>query len=206
MCRSGATYEYRTSAAWRDGPVTNEAAIITGLRVALEALLAMKGTHAGLDRRATEVEAALAAIYAAPRCETKHDEGALQRALFAFGDFSLHSGQRSRWKIDCDQLSDPDLDTLALLVVGRCGDYRIAIGVPCGGIRFARALNAITRPPPWPGISGPTLLVDDVLTTGASMEELRREHPEARGVVIFARGPCPDWITPIFRVEERFWC
>lgn len=40
--------------------------------------------------------------------------------------------------------------------------------------------------------------MDDVLTTGAmtSMEEAR--HGEAIGFVLFARGQCPSWVTPLF--------
>lgn len=70
------------------------------------------------------------------------------------------------------------------------------------------------------------LIVDDVLTTGASMEETRRKaeqhYPdrEIRGAVVFTRGPAPPWVTPLFdlyvaieaetddaadRLEGRLW-
>jgi hypothetical protein len=53
----------------------------------------------------------------------------------------------------------------------------------------------------------PHLIVDDVLTTGASMEAARAKlWPGSLplGVVIFARGPCPDWVWPIFRLDPTF--
>ena len=56
--------------------------------------------------------------------------------LFQSGHFTLHSGAHTFWKVDCDALTDGDLDTLAM----------------------------------------------------------------PRGVVIFARGPCPEWVTPIWRL------
>lgn len=43
------------------------------------------------------------------------------------------------------------------------------------------------------------VIVDDVLTTGESMEEMRLHYSSRTiGVVLFARGKCPDWVTPIF--------
>jgi hypothetical protein len=44
----------------------------------------------------------------------------------------------------------------------------------------------------------------DVLTTGRGMEEARATlgWPNVRypvvGVVVYARGPCPDWVKPLF--------
>ena len=42
------------------------------------------------------------------------------------------------------------------------------------------------------------LIVDDVFTTGASMEALHT--PGDIGAVVFARGLCPSWITPLFQM------
>lgn len=42
------------------------------------------------------------------------------------------------------------------------------------------------------------LIVDDVLTTGKSMKEQRGKRIDAVGIVVFARGPCPAWIRPLF--------
>lgn len=63
-------------------------------------------------------------------------------------------------------------------------------GVPRGGLRLAEACRELAT-------SGPLLIADDVCTTGASMEEHRRGR-SAVGLVIFTRGPTPDWVMPLF--------
>lgn len=121
--------------------------------------------------------------------------------LFQRGTFKLHSGAETWFKIDCDSLSEGDLDTLALLVAEDCriGPFYLVEGVPTGGLRFAKALEkyALSK---YKDIQNPRILiVDDVLTTGASMEE-QRAGRDAQGVVIFARGTCPSWIVPLFQM------
>jgi hypothetical protein len=124
------------------------------------------------------------------------EAAALPRAadvrLFQSGDFALHSGDKASWKIDCDALTDGDLETLAAIAADRLGCLIGNVeGVPRGGLRFAQALSKHS------GVDGQLIICDDVLTTGASMEA-QRAGRDARGVVIFARGKCPDWVTPIF--------
>ena len=111
-------------------------------------------------------------------------------ALFQSGSFALHSGGLSNWKIDCDALSDADIETLALMIAEEVGDFGTVEGVPSGGLRLSRVLAVHVS-------EGPLLIVDDVLTTGESMEEQRADR-EAVGAVIFARGMCPSWVTPLF--------
>jgi orotate phosphoribosyltransferase len=120
--------------------------------------------------------------------------------LFNTGTFKLHSGMISSLKIDCDALTDEDLATLARLIAAKYRFGRI-IGIPTGGTRLAEALQ-----PYEDNLYNPyILIVDDVLTTGASMEETREQypHPFVSGVVIFSRGECPNWITPIFQMWEE---
>jgi hypothetical protein len=124
-------------------------------------------------------------------------------SLFVPGEFTSHSGLALPFKIDCDALSNADLDCLAQ-VYARRQQFSDVYGVPSGGTRFAEALRRYTTP------NGSfILLADDVLTTGAAITELRAEWPESMhwtilGVVLFARGPCPDWVTPIFQLGEVF--
>jgi orotate phosphoribosyltransferase len=120
--------------------------------------------------------------------------GDRQMTLFVDGEFTSHSGQRLPYKIECDALTPADLDTLAADVARRFR-FSSVHGVPRGGIRFAYALRRYAT-----GSSlDPILIVDDVLTTGTSMEAVRQGMGgNVFGVVIFARGPCPDWITPLF--------
>lgn len=116
--------------------------------------------------------------------------------LFQTGEFTLHSGKKSNFKIDCDALTDNDLETFATLISNNM-DWNIVIGVPKGGEALANKLVKYNDPK-----STNMLVVDDVLTTGASMEEYNLQHKNCIGVVIFARSPCPDWITPIFQMWE----
>jgi orotate phosphoribosyltransferase len=114
--------------------------------------------------------------------------------LFKFGNFTLHSGSKSNFKIDCDALSDQDIESLAESVAAKF-QYKQAVGVPRGGIRFAEALNRYRDPK-----HNLILIVDDVLTTGKSMIEYadKFKNEQVQGIVIFARNICPEWIVPIF--------
>ena len=118
--------------------------------------------------------------------------------LFQSGDFTLHSGDKSTWKIDCDALSDDDLASLAALASRNLPKFRDVVGIPRGGLRFAAALL------PYAVLHSDTvLIVDDVLTTGASMKEMRSlkesQGYHTIGLVIFARKQPPTWVEPIFR-------
>jgi len=119
-------------------------------------------------------------------------------SLFQQGDFTLHSGAMSSFKIDCSVFRRDSIQALAALIAGRF-DFGCVEGVPTGGLALA---DELWRASPWfpHGHRGkPLLIVDDVLTTGASMEK-QRAGRDAIGVVVFARGPCPSWVTPIFQM------
>jgi orotate phosphoribosyltransferase len=119
--------------------------------------------------------------------------------LFRLGDFILHSGQKGQFKIDCDALTELDIKTLACII---SKEFRFSkvVGIPTGGTRLAEACEV------WTKEYGPLLIVDDVLTTGASMEEEKDKHQYLHviGVVVFARGPCPTWIHPLFDMGRWF--
>lgn len=122
--------------------------------------------------------------------------------LFQEGTFHLHSGAFSRWKIECDALSEGEWDTLGLMLSEILPPFSEVVGVPRGGIKLAQAMQEFRTP------GGFLLIVDDVLTTGNSMREERafREtrhglYPQdIQGAVIFARGACPIWVTPLFQM------
>jgi orotate phosphoribosyltransferase len=113
--------------------------------------------------------------------------------LFVSKEFISHSNIPLTWKIECDVLTDADLKTLAKVVSERFR-FGSVVGVPRGGLRFAAALAQYATG------SGRRLIVDDVLTTGRSMNEMRQNESDI-GLVIFARGTCPPWVIPIFRCE-----
>lgn len=122
--------------------------------------------------------------------------------LFETGDFILHSGLGSNYKIDCDALSDSDIATIALMIKDRLPPFGEVEGVPQGGLRLANELRKYVTPgverKGWYGAKA-LLIVDDVFTTGMSMEE-HRGWRLAMGAVIFARDETPEWITPLFRM------
>jgi len=117
-------------------------------------------------------------------------------SLFNTGFYKLHSGQASNFKIDCDALTDEDIGTIALQLVQRLPEFGWVEGVPTGGIRLAEAMVRYTD-----RHSDVILIVDDVFTTGASMEAKRDYRLNVFGAVIFARAETPAWITPLFRME-----
>jgi orotate phosphoribosyltransferase len=118
--------------------------------------------------------------------------------LFNSGHFTLHSGETSDFKIDCDFLSLDDLISLAWQIDRRVNRYGFVEGVPTGGARLALIMLPWTTGKKEDGL----LILDDVYTTGASMEE-QRNGREARGFVLFARRPITQpWIKALFTMEE----
>lgn len=119
--------------------------------------------------------------------------------LFRRGAFVLHSGATSTFKIDCDALTDDDLDALAGVLCRILPLFQAVEGVPTGGLRIAAALRRFACP----HARIPLLIVDDVLTTGASMEA-QRAGRSAIGAVLFSRASdCPAWITPLFSLNRK---
>lgn len=119
----------------------------------------------------------------------------MRKNLFEKKIFTLHSGSIGYFKIECDALTDDDIDTLAY-IISRKFEFNEVIGIPRGGIRIAKALEK------YKSEKGYCLIVDDVLTTGNSMEEAKKQcgRENILGIVLFGRGECPDWIIPVFKL------
>lgn len=108
--------------------------------------------------------------------------------LFMLGDFTLNSGVKSRWKIECDALTDDDWLGLAELIRIIVGPFSNVIAVPRGGNKLCDVVmdfDTVER--------APLLIVDDVFTTGGSLKRLidRLPGPFCDGIVAavaFARG------------------
>lgn len=117
-------------------------------------------------------------------------------AFLKDGQFVSHSGRTLPFKINCDALSDEDIETLAS-IIARKFSFSKVYGIPQGGIRIAKVLEKYLSP------NGQTLIVDDVLITGKSMKEAKEKiGGDPIGVVIFARGFYPMWVWPIFVLSK----
>ena len=130
----------------------------------------------------------------------------MRETLFRKMDFRMHSGGLAHYKIECEALTDDDIETLAWIIAQKSKQMtredrtgiRDVYGVPRGGTRLGNALMKYKDK--WGSIR---LIVDDVLTTGNSMQQARLDLGwcDAFGVVIFARHECPNWIHPIFSMQ-----
>lgn len=124
--------------------------------------------------------------------------------LFPSGMFTAHSGALLPWKIECDALTDEDLFTLAGVASRVLPEFNGVYGVPRGGVRFANAMLRHRTP----SYAAPLLIVDDVLTTGRSMEAAKARlggTERTLGLVMFARGTCPPWVRTLFALNQVAW-
>lgn len=132
----------------------------------------------------------------------------MRNTLFEKKEFIMHSGGKGFFKIECDALTHDDVETLALIIAQKIKQFtksdgwgiKNVYGVPNGGSRLANALQRRY----WDPHGEHRIIIDDVLTTGNSMIEAKKDlgWDNALGIVVFARGPCPVWITPIFDMSK----
>src|SRR6266705_3236158 len=100
----------------------------------------------------------------------------LNKPLFELGGFTLHSGQASYWRINAEALDADSLVTIAEWVSIKLPPFGSVEGVPTGGLALAEAFKEHVT-------FGPVLIVDDVFTTGKSME-MQRDGRKAIGFVV----------------------
>ncbi len=127
--------------------------------------------------------------------------------IFRYGKVNLSSGEESNYKIDCDYLTDDDIEFFARLIAQNI-KFKKVWGIPTGGTRLAKALLkycVIDH-------HAPCIMVDDVMTTGNSFEKAKKEFEKSEilrftdlvGVCIFCRNLSkkPDWVKSIFDVSD----
>lgn len=119
--------------------------------------------------------------------------------LFQKIDFVSHSGIDLTWKIEMDALGKKEWKCLAHMIMEyEHRPFCEAIGIPSGGVYLGALLNEHSTK----NKEHPYLIVDDVLTTGRSMEEYAKKYNNnVMGWVIFSRTHLhSDWITPLFQM------
>lgn len=127
-------------------------------------------------------------------------------ALFQTGDFTLRSGKKSRYKVECDALTAEDWAGIAAAIMEEklLPPFSGVGGVPRGGLPLADAMRRYVTPD-----ARTCLVCGDIVTTGGSMERYKKQLQYAPavtgfdryvGVCFIARGKCPDWVIPFLRM------
>lgn len=119
--------------------------------------------------------------------------------LFVKERFRSHSGLMLDWKIECEALTTDDWVCLAKMASLFLPPFRVAEGIPRGGLALASAMEYYGTGDP----AHPILICDDVYTTGRSMDE-RKNFRDVIGLVAFARGKIyHSWVRAIFQVHPE---
>ena len=123
--------------------------------------------------------------------------------LFQSVNLKSHSGLDLTWKIEMDALQDGEWFTIKKMIMERTPPFKEAVGIPRGGIKLGDLLNEHSTGRE----EDPICIVDDVLTTGGSMEEFKRtrqwrDPSKYIGWVVFARTAPPDWVNVLFQMPK----
>ena len=124
--------------------------------------------------------------------------------LFQSIDFKSHSGLDLTWKIEMDVLSDQAWSTICKMILEVTPPFREAVGIPRGGVKLANLLNKHASK----DTGDPICIVDDVLTTGESMNDFKikrqwRNPTDHIGWVVFARVQPPNWVQALFQMPQK---
>ncbi len=140
--------------------------------------------------------------------------------LIQFGEYSLNSGLTSDYKLVADAFIRANIKGLPKLISRMVGPFGSVYGVSRGGLKLAERLKPLVFNGTLGGHLVPHLIVDDVLTTGRSLQRAFDAHksqwpggepnplnrpPAIIGCVVFARGRCPPWVKSLFQMPSEFW-
>jgi hypothetical protein len=124
------------------------------------------------------------------------NEALREDSLFQVGSFQLSSGIESSFRINAHRLTANDWKTLAHMAVSIVPPFSSVVGVPTGGLPFADALRPHAR------AYSPVLVVDDVLTTGASIRKVAQYYENPILLVAFSRASTHNDIFAVFTLGE----
>ena len=120
--------------------------------------------------------------------------------LFVEEDFKSHAGLDLHWKLEMDALDEAEWKCNARMIMEyQTEPFQAAIGIPRGGLKLSVYLNDYSTQ----NNNDPYLIVDDVLTTGGSMEEFKKDYFDKKkvfGWVVFSRQKPPDWVRTLFQM------
>jgi len=121
--------------------------------------------------------------------------------LFQKIDFTSHAGLDLTWKIEMDALTPDEWECIAHMIMELSPPFKEAIGIPRGGNILGKLLNQHGTGKR----EQPICIVDDVLTTGGSMNDFKakrqwRNPSEYIGWVVFARNKPPSWVKALFQM------
>ena len=124
--------------------------------------------------------------------------------LFQKVDFKSHSGLDLTWKIEMDALSHGEWECIAQMIMELTPPFKEAIGIPRGGNILGKLMNKHGTGKR----EDPICIVDDVLTTGGSMNEFKtkrqwRNPSKYIGWVVFSRSQTPHWVNALFQMPYK---
>ena len=124
--------------------------------------------------------------------------------LFQKVDFKSHSGLDLTWKIEMDALSHGEWECIAQMIMELTPPFKEAIGIPRGGNILGKLMNRHGTGKR----EDPICIVDDVLTTGGSMNEFKtkrqwRNPSKYIGWVVFSRSQTPHWVNALFQMPYK---
>lgn len=119
----------------------------------------------------------------------------ITESLFELGSFQLSSGIISKFRINAHTLTVNDWEALAYMALPIVSQFGDVVGVPTGGWPFAAALKRYIT-------CGPVLIVDDVLTTGASIHKVANNYEDSILLVAFSRATHHPGIHAVFTLAQ----
>ena len=123
--------------------------------------------------------------------------------LFQKIDFTSHAGLDLKWKIEMDALSHGEWECITQMIMEFSPPFKEAIGIPRGGNILGKLMNRYGTGKR----TDPICIVDDVLTTGLSIEEFKqkrqwRNPTDYIGWVVFARTKPSEWVNVLFQMPK----